>query len=341
MAERSGSERPRPYVEKEPGDIIYSGDWNELQIQAKEEISENRQELEERIESLVQSHRHTGGDEGKPVPREGIERHAVDGSRIDPATKATVQNLTVSGKLKVDGSAILGDIPDLGASLLGLENGKVNRAGDTISGNLTLSGNLSIGGGLRLQSGASVTSFSSDATLKTNSDESVPTAKAVKAYVDERLPRGMVVMWSGSERDIPAGWALCDGSVPGRPDLRGRFVLGYGSAGAKVGDRGGEAQHILTVDEMPPHGHPARIGGMDRNASHRHGIKTRQDDWNGRGGKRGEPSWSPDAGRWAVYAHTEQTDINHTHGVTVSAVGGGKAHNNMPPFYVLAFIIKL
>ena len=32
------ADRPNPYVPKAPGDIIYSGDWNELQIQAREEL---------------------------------------------------------------------------------------------------------------------------------------------------------------------------------------------------------------------------------------------------------------------------------------------------------------
>jgi hypothetical protein len=38
--------------------------------------------------------------------------------------------------------------------------------------------------------------------------------------------KGMIVMWSGDVTKIPTGWALCDGTN-GTPDLRGRFVLGY------------------------------------------------------------------------------------------------------------------
>ena len=38
--------------------------------------------------------------------------------------------------------------------------------------------------------------------------------------------RGMISMWSGDVTKIPSGWALCDGTN-GTPDLRGRFVLGY------------------------------------------------------------------------------------------------------------------
>ena len=42
-----------------------------------------------------------------------------------------------------------------------------------------------------------------------------------------RAPVGTIVVWSGASDDIPTGWALCDGQ-DGRPDLRGRFVLGAG-----------------------------------------------------------------------------------------------------------------
>lgn len=42
-----------------------------------------------------------------------------------------------------------------------------------------------------------------------------------------RAPVGTIVVWSGAADDIPTSWALCDGQ-DGRPDLRGRFVLGAG-----------------------------------------------------------------------------------------------------------------
>ena len=32
------------------------------------------------------------------------------------------------------------------------------------------------------------------------------------------LPKGVVLMWHGSQRDIPKGWHLCDGAE-GTPDL--------------------------------------------------------------------------------------------------------------------------
>ena len=39
---------------------------------------------------------------------------------------------------------------------------------------------------------------------------------------------------------------------------------------------------------------------------------------------------------------TEFTDGNHQHSLNIDNTGGGGvAHNNMPPYYVLAYIMKL
>lgn len=88
------AERPNPYVRKDPGDVIRSGDWNELQVQSREE---------------VRSHQHTGGTDGLKIPREGIEPKAIDGSLIDPAADISVTKFAVADELKVDSKAILSD----------------------------------------------------------------------------------------------------------------------------------------------------------------------------------------------------------------------------------------
>lgn len=119
------------------------------------------------------------------------------------------------------------------------------------------------------------------------------------------MPSGVIVMWSGSVASIPLGWALADGTN-GTPDLRDRFILGAGGS-RPVGTTGGEEAHTLTIAEIP---------------SHTHGYN--ETPWTG---SRYDGHSSPlmTSQQWA------QT----------SATGGGQAHNNMPPYYVLAFIMKL
>ncbi len=55
------------------------------------------------------------------------------------------------------------------------------------------------------------------------------------------VPKGVVLLWSGSSGSIPSGWALCDGNNS-TPDLRDKFVVGAGSSYA-VGAAGGATSH--------------------------------------------------------------------------------------------------
>jgi len=52
---------------------------------------------------------------------------------------------------------------------------------------------------------------------------------------------GGIIMWSGAVIDIPADYALCDGTH-GTPDLRNKFIRGAGDA-YNPDDEGGAATH--------------------------------------------------------------------------------------------------
>ena len=131
------AERPDAYVRKNPGDVIQSNEWNELQVKAREEI---------------RAHRHTGSEDGSLIPRAGIETGAIDGKLIDPVAEVSVKtlttsgNLTVKGELAVNGKALLGDITDLLATVKGLQDDKLDRRGDTVSGTLRVQRNLLVDG---------------------------------------------------------------------------------------------------------------------------------------------------------------------------------------------------
>jgi len=143
---------------------------------------------------------------------------------------------------------------------------------------------------------------------------------ALQAGVAERLitapvPSGVIVMWSGNIASIPTGWLLCDGNN-NTPDLRDRFVVGArqddtdGQAKTTIKGSlmkvGGEHQHTLTIDEMPSHTHTVPTGTITKG-------------YDG-----------------SNYPHV--TDMNST--ATSSAAGGSQPHNNTPPFYALAYIMK-
>lgn len=53
--------------------------------------------------------------------------------------------------------------------------------------------------------------------------------------------KGVIAMWSGLLKNIPAGWALCDGEN-GTPDLRDMFIKGS-AAGVDPGVTGGANVH--------------------------------------------------------------------------------------------------
>lgn len=128
----------------------------------------------------------------------------------------------------------------------------------------------------------------------------------------QTIPSGMIMIWSGSQIDIPEGWVLCDGTN-NTPDLTDKFVLGAGGT-YNIGDVGGEATHTLTVEEMPTHTHTYKRHAFDRNDT---------------GEATGEDVYGANNKTLAAYMGTSES------------TGGGQAHNNMPPYYALCYIMKI
>jgi microcystin-dependent protein len=91
---------------------------------------------------------------------------------------------------------------------------------------------------------------------------------ATTAFVQSSLPVGLITMWSGSIASIPAGWALCNGTL-GTPDLRDRFVVGAGSTYA-VGATGGANTVTLDSSQIPSHTHTGSGTTSTTDLSHTH-----------------------------------------------------------------------
>jgi microcystin-dependent protein len=147
------------------------------------------------------------------------------------------------------------------------------------------------------------------------------------------LPKGCIIAWTGTT--APAGWALCNGEN-GTPDLRGRFILGLGhSQGLSdrpINQRGGAETHTLTVNEIPAHNHT-----MNNAGEHTHSVN------NPFGTTHNYDNRANFAGGARRYGYPVRITLNnagnHTH--TINNTGGGQSHNNMPPFHVLAYIMRL
>jgi len=143
------------------------------------------------------------------------------------------------------------------------------------------------------------------------------------------VPSGVIVMWSGSVATIPSGWYICDGTN-GTPNLTGRFVVhaDADSGGTyNPGDTGGADSVTLTTSQIPSHTHT--FSGTTDNASAFNG-----DNMLGAGGSIGQGAGNLN------HAYQGDGTHNHTFSGTTNSTGGGGSHENRPPYYALAYIMK-
>lgn len=130
--------------------------------------------------------------------------------------------------------------------------------------------------------------------------------KTVDEIISAGLPIGSIILWSGSISTIPTNWQLCNGTN-GTPDLRNRFAVGAGSSYG-VGATGGEVNHTLTIAEIPSHNHAVTLNGNNDSQ-----------------------------GTYTVGG----TSFSTTGTAYTNFAGDSGAHNNMPPYYALAYIQKI
>ncbi len=154
------------------------------------------------------------------------------------------------------------------------------------------------------------------------------------------LPKGSIIAFNSTT--APTGWTLCDGSN-GSPDLRGRFVLGSGKGDnlteRKLDARGGEENITLNIDQMPKHNHNVK-GDTGESGKHNHKFKVGGGDGGGGGGNGTSEGYTNHGNGYDTYTFDNE-DHYHSIDITSTSEGGGKPHNNMPPFYVLTYIMKL
>lgn len=178
-----------------------------------------------------------------------------------------------------------------------------------------------------------------DAATKNYVDNNIPDVSnfATKTEVSSNsIPRGLICMWSGAT--VPTGWNLCDGTN-GTPDLRDRFIIGAGNE-YSIGNTGGSANVALTEEQMPSHYHVL------------YGGSTSSDNTKYNGG---DPygamavnvaSLGTEIGGHYTYRNKIGQDNaisskNDGFSISTNSKGTGIAHENRPPYYALAFIMKL
>ena len=163
------------------------------------------------------------------------------------------------------------------------------------------------------------------ASAGTNNTQIATTAFATTVAA-AAFPVGGIIMWSGSVASIPSGWALCNGSN-GTPDLRNRFVVGAGSTYA-VDATGGSADaiavshtHTATSSVSDPgHNHQTTEGVVLQNGG---SFFTTGLESTGRG----------------ISTNTKTTGISVS--TSIASAGSSGTNANLPPYYALAYIMKL
>ena len=210
-------------------------------------------------------------------------------------------------------------------------------------------------GTLKLQEGGGTVQVGESATVRST----LNVFGEVQQHSAALVPVGVIMMWTGST--IPTGWALCDGSTYNRlaggtidsPDLRERFIVGAGGT-YTTGQTGGEKSIALSRSDIPSHQHEASGNGatlaISSSGTHEH-----------------EYDYIPKVGKGYVGAYNSSNEVlgygswtqddtegggNHTHsnsnftgstgsGSGLSGSSVGSAHENRPPYYALAYIMKL
>ena len=212
-----------------------------------------------------------------------------------------------------------------------------------------------------------------DGTGSSSTDQAA-TANAIRKAKAEALggavPPGIITMFAGTETQVPDNWQLCNGEGETSngikvPDLRDRFIVASGithdpddKGGATSETTSSAGNHSHAITEEPAGGHNHTITVSDHTLStqqmprHDHDFSHTVTEYGGKGS--GGNNWvKTNRGvhlkieeKGGGNAHDHKASCNssgsHTHDVLCQSTGA-HAHTvaTLPPYYALAFIIKL
>lgn len=179
----------------------------------------------------------------------------------------------------------------------------------------------------------STTEFNQLSQTVTENQQTVNAHLAHGAHV----PTGGIIMWSGATNTIPLGWQLCDGAN-GTPDLRNRFIVGAGGS-YNLGDTGGASSVALTTAQLPSHEHSSGTLTTGSSGSHEHSYSLPRTSSSG-GGDYNSASSTTTTNVNSFSTSSSGIHVHPISGSTASA-GLGQSHENRPPYFALAFIMKV
>lgn len=228
----------------------------------------------------------------------------VDSQTLNIADKNITVANNVSTSALINGAGINAGNPVVSY----LQYSDVNKGWGTAN-------NFSVGGNLTVTGAA----FATTAANGTSNTQLATTA----FVLNNGLPSGCIVLWSGSSGSIPSGWYLCDGGNS-TPDLRDRFIVGAGNVYA-VGNVGGSTDSIVVT-----HSHTATSNVTD--PGHFHTVVANP------GGSSGAFGGGTSSSATSINTDTKTTGI--TVSTTVDSTGSSGTNANLPPYYALCYIMK-
>ncbi|CAF1332399.1 unnamed protein product [Adineta ricciae] len=183
------------------------------------------------------------------------------------------------------------------------------------------------------------------AVIRTISMINIPVDFTVEPL--NNIPSGGIILWNGTEKAIPLGWEICDGTN-GTPDLRDKFVIGSGSgAQTQPHTTGGPSSVVpliavygaaLNESQMPSHDH----GGVT-------GPEDDKEEYYDHHSERNTRVVVTSEGRYLAHrTHDLYPTCKHAHKIRTS--GQNQPHTHAatsstidlhPPFYALIYIMKL
>ncbi|WP_020394484.1 tail fiber protein [Thiolinea disciformis] len=147
-------------------------------------------------------------------------------------------------------------------------------------------------------------------------------SKKLTEDIGKRLPKGSIIMWSGDT--LPEGWVLCDGSNS-TPDLTNKFVLGANLI-HNIGTKSDGDKLSIDINNQ------TNLAGSH---SHKQTLPSR---WRAQNYQDGRFTSIDIDNDMKLFSETStSTDGEHKHDILIKFLSDKVL---MPPYYVLAFIMK-